>query len=211
VLTRRAVLVGGGLCLAAGSARAGDLEYRDWRVNTSAVREPLSDALIHAVEAQIDMVESLPLKPAVKAYFRKVDIKVDSSTLGHPGMYQWRTSHSLRGTTVHRITLGTGPIPANQPLLLYLLLLAHLDQNVERGWHNRRIKGWLDDAKRSGAFKTGAKMLHGPPEFFASSTGAVLLGRWPDEPYERAKVRARLPDFYAWVVGEFVPDGAVLP
>ena len=94
-------------------------------------------------------------------------------------------------------------------MLLYLLLVAYLDQNVAKGWNNPRVKAWLEDAKRSGAFKSGAQMLHSPNEFFGSSAGTVLYGRWPAEPFERAKVRDALPAFYDWVVSELVTDGVL--
>ncbi len=210
MLTRRAVLVGASLSLLGAPAWAGDVEYRDWRVDASAVPGPLADALVRSLEAQIDMVESLPLRSAVKAYFRRVDVKLDTSTLGHQGLYRGRSSRSLRGTTLHRITLSTRPIPTQDPVLLYLLLLAYLDQDVAKGWKNPRVKAWLEDAKRSGAFKSGAQMLNSPNAFFASSAATVLYGRWPTEPLERAKVRDKLPAFYDWVVGEFVTDGGVL-
>jgi hypothetical protein len=111
--------------------------------------------------------------------------------------------------TFHRISLGTQPIPPQEPVLLGLLLFAYLDERLPRGWRNDRVAGYLEDAKRSAAFSNQSQMMRSPETFFAIAVGTILRGRWPAEPFERAKVRAKLPGFYDWIVTEFCPDGVL--
>ncbi|MBV8165452.1 MAG: hypothetical protein JO021_01580 [Alphaproteobacteria bacterium] len=227
--TRRAVLVGAALSLVAAPTGAGGAPfyYKAWRFNTSAVPNQLSASLTRSLEAQIDLVEALPLRPEVLRFFRDVDVKVDPATLGKAAFYRTAKQRSARsarmaseraasqemktrpGATVHRIYLSTQPVPPDQPLLLTMLLHALFDRRLADA-DVARVEAWFDEAKRTGAFANRSEMMHGPEAFFANGAGAVLYGRWPEEPFERAKMRDRLPDFTAWVVSEFVADDATL-
>ena len=59
MLTRRAVLVGASLSLLGAPAWAGDVEYRNWRVNASAVPGPLADAASSYDETWADATAQL--------------------------------------------------------------------------------------------------------------------------------------------------------
>jgi len=122
-------------------------------------------------------------------------------------MYQGQLALAARHNDAW-ITLSTRPIPTQDPVSCTCSCLAYLDQNVARGWHNPRVKGLARGREALGRFKSGVQMLHSPNEFFASSAATVLYGRWPVEPFERAKVRDELPVFFNWVVSEFVTDAA---
>jgi hypothetical protein len=220
VLVRRAVLVGAGLSLVALPTWAGPpFYYKAWSFNTSAVPNQLSAALTQSLEAQIDIVEALPLRPEVLRFFRDVDVKVDPATLGKAAFYRSERMRSARrrtsqedtsarwGATVHRIYISTKPALPDNPVLLKMLLLAYMDRRVSDG-DAARVEDWLEDARRSGTFANRSDMMHEPEDFFANGAGAVLLGRWPEEPFERAKVRDRLPAFYGWIMRELLADGA---
>jgi hypothetical protein len=205
-LTRRALLLGAGTALVGASARAGELVYRDWRIDTDAVHGELSAAQVKSLQAQVDLVESLAVKPEIKAFFRRVEVKADPSTLGFSAFYR---SRSRRGAaTFHRIHLGIQPQPPDSPVLLSMLLVAYLDERLPQGKNNKQLQQYYDDARQSGAFSNRAKMFEDPPEFFGVCGAVVLWGRAPIEPFERARVKQTLPDFYGWVVKEFYPDGA---
>jgi hypothetical protein len=235
VPTRRAVLVGAGLSLVAPPARAAPFSYKEWRFDTSALPNPPNAALTRSLEAQIDIVDALPLRPDVLRFFRGFDVKVDPATLGKAALYRsdrergraGPSNHprraSRRGATIHRIYLSTQPMPPDSPVFLRMLLLAYLDRRVEDGWDNERVAGWLEDAKRTGVFSGRSEamstlgfagrteMMNSPEEFFANGVGAVLHGTWPVEPFERRKIRDKLPAFYDWIVHEFLTDGIALP
>jgi hypothetical protein len=212
VLARRAVLVGAGLSLVAlRPARAAPFYYKEWRFDTSALANPPSAALTRSLEAQIDMVEALPFRPEILGFFRSFDVKVDPATLGKAALYRSQTRNQpKRGATVHRIYLSEKPVPPTQPVLLRMLMFAYLDRRVPDGFDSARIEDFYEAAKRGDAFQNRSPFMHHAAEFFADGAGAVLLGQWPVEPFSRAKVREKLPAFYAWIVREFVADGVAL-
>jgi hypothetical protein len=213
----RAAIVLLGLLLGLPAA-ASELEYKGWHFNTSAVHGELPDALVQSLQAQIDLIERLNLKPEIKAFFREVEVRVDPATLGHtafyrslrgPGLIQGNGKRLVGVQRVHRIYLGTQPIPPIEPIFLRTLLFAYLDQEVPDGRRNRRLRSYFDRAHRTEEFAIGSKMLESSQLFFAHAVSVVLLGRSTEEPFDRAKVRKYLPDFYDWIVGEFAADGAL--
>ena len=208
-LARRSVIIGAALSLLGGRARASDFAYKNWRFNTDAVHGPLADELVRSLQAQIDLVESLGIKPEIKAFFRRVDVKIDPSTLGLTGIYRSRTSGNALVADTRRIFLTTRVIAPDSPSLLYLLLLAYVDQRVPPDWRKAALTRWLEAAKRTDAFGNRSEMLHSPPEFFAACAAVVLWGRASREPLTREKVRDKLPDFYAWIAKEFFAPGAL--
>jgi len=108
---------------------------------------------------------------------------------------------------MHRIELGTLIEPPERPLLLRLLLFDYLYERVPDGKRDARLVGWLEDAKRSGAFPYKT-LVHNTENFFALGVAAILWDRDPPEArVVRAKLRETLPDFYAWVVAAFYPAG----
>jgi hypothetical protein len=185
-------------------AAARDFLYKEWRFDTDAVPGELSAALATSLQAQIDLVESLPVKPEIMDFFRHVEVKVDPETIGLHAFYRAQVSRRI---SVHRVELGTLIEPPDRPLLLRMLLFAYLEQRVPEGRHNRKLGGWLEDAKRSGVFPY-KQLVHSPENFFALGAGAILWGRGsPDAPVVRAKLRETVPDFYDWVAAEFYPAG----
>jgi hypothetical protein len=200
------VLLGLLFCVPAG---ASEFEYKGWHFNTSAVQGEPSYSLVRSLEAQIDIVERLNLKPEIKGFFRAVDVKVDPSTLGGKALYRAQSSHGTRRPTIHRIYLSSQPLAPNQPVLLHMLLLAYLDERTPDGWGNRRLKDYFEQAQKSGAFVLGSRTMTNPQQFFAFSATAVLVGRAAEDSLERATVRKAVPGFYDWIVSEFVADGAL--
>lgn len=182
---------------------AGDFTYKDWRFDTSAVHEGLSDSLVRAFQAQIDIVESLSIKPEIKSFLRAVDVKVEPSTFGAYGFYR-----AQRGrVSIHRVYLSTREPPADSPVLLALLLYDYLRERIRDGRDNAAIAGYFDEARHMNAFANRSTMMRNPTEFFSASAAVVMWGRAPQEPRTRAKLRKALPDFYEWLVTEFYPPG----
>jgi hypothetical protein len=209
-LARRPFLLGAAAALVAAPARASDFDYRDWSFDTSALKGPVSEGLAASLRRQIDIVESTRLKPAIKAFLRDVDVKVDPSTLGQPAFYRAQRSAPRsvrRSKSLHRIYLSIEPVPPDAPLLLAMLMFAWLDQRMEDGWRNKRVAGFYEEALRTGAFARDASMMKDAPAFFASGAATVLHGRSPREPFERARVQMRAPGFYDWIAAEFCVDG----
>lgn len=193
-----------GLGLIGAPAAASEFRYKDWRFNTDAVTGELSEELVRSLQRQIDIVESLTIKPEIKAFFQRVDVRVDPNTMGFQAFYRARNGR----ISFHRIHLGTQADPPNRPVLLRMLLLAYLEERMPQGWHNAQIARYLDDAKRTGAFTRQTQMMHSPEDFFAFGVGAVLWGGTAVGQSVRANIRDKLPDFYGWIIKEFYPPGA---
>jgi len=211
---RRAVLIGLGVALAVRPAAAADFAYRGWRIDADAIHGELAPALVRALQAQVDLVESLAIKPDIKAFFRDMSIKIEPGidALGFAGLYHlhrrrqsWSRSH--RGGSTNHIDLGTRPAAPDDPVLLYFLLLAYLDWRVPEGVDNPEIAAFFEQARISGAFPNRARMLESPQAFFACCASVALWGRAPVEPLERARLREKLPRFYGWIERAFYPGG----
>jgi hypothetical protein len=209
-ITRRSFVIGGGLGLIAAPARASEFAYKDWRFDTDAIHGPLSDAVIQSFQAQIDIVESLNIKPDIKDFFRHVSVIVEPGTIGYDARYYARTYRRRLLPNIHRILLTTRIEQPDNPVLLNVLLAAYLDERVADRWRDGQMTDYLNDARRSGAFPNRSDMLRTPQAFFATCVGVVLWGHATREPFRRAKVREKLPAFYDWIVTEFYPAG-VLP
>jgi len=205
--TRRTFIAGASLSLMAAPARASEFAYKGWRFDTDAVHGPLPDEVIGSFHAQIDIVESLTIKPDITDFFRHVSVRVESSAAGYDAAYRSRDSRKTRTASFHRIFLSARTVPPDNPVFLRTLLIAYLDERVANGWRDTQLAGYLDDAKRSGAFPNRSEMLRATEDFFAACTSVVLWGRSAREPLRRAKVRETLPAFYGWIVREFYPAG----
>lgn len=206
-LSRRTLIVGAALSLTAAPARASEFAYKSWRFDTDAVHGPLPGEVIGSFQAQIDIVESLTIKPEIKDFFRHVSVRVEPSAVGYDAAYRSRDSRKTRTTSFHRIFLSARAVPPDNPVFLRTLLIAYLDERVANSWRDTQLAGYLDDAKRSGAFPNRSDMLKTPEDFFAACASVVLVGRSAREPQRRANVRETLPVFYGWIVREFYPAG----
>lgn len=198
MFTRRGAIIGGGAVAAslvvAPAAHAGEFTYKGWRFNTDAVPTPLADDLIDSFQAQIDMVEGLPIRPEAKAFFRTVDCFVEETTRGGPGVY---------GAPRRRMTLSVTPQPKDNPVFLHELLHAWHHQKIPGGFQNRTILGFFEAAKARPAFPANAYMFKDVGEFFAMCASVVLWGKAARPPGTRANVKQRLPLMYDWIVSEF--------
>lgn len=198
--SRRRVLIGAVLSLAAAPAWAADFAYKGWRFDTGGVHGALPDALIQSLQAQIDIVESIDFKPEIKAFFHSVPLEIDKRTSGGDGAYSFRE---------HRMRLSVAIDPPENPVFLHELLHAYHEQRLPGGLQNAKVLGYYAAAKRSGAFPPQAYMLKDPIEFFAMCASVVLWGRAARPPGTREHVHQVLPDMYDWIVGEFTATGVI--
>ena len=193
VLQRRGLLAGAGSILLAGPAQAAEFRYRDWRFDCERVGE-LKPALVDSVKAQVDIVESLNIKPQIKEFFRGVPCLFDLKTTGGPGAYSFDRD---------RMILSLEPQPKDNPVFLHELLHAYHDQRLPGGRQNAKLRSLYEAAKAKGDFPPQAYMLTNPGEYFAMCASVVLWGQAARPPRTRANVRQRLPETYAWIVEEF--------
>jgi hypothetical protein len=197
ITRRRAILAASATAAAAALARpafAADFTYREWRINADAVKASLPDELIQSFQAQIDMVESLAIKPEIKAFFRSVACFIDETTQGGPGAY---------GAPRRRMILSTHPQPRDNPVFLHELLHAYHHQVLPNGFQNPTILAFWKAAKASKQFPSNAYMLEDQLEFFAMCASVALWGKAARPPMTRANLRQKLPDVHDWIAAEF--------
>jgi len=133
------LLLGGFVYLVPSGSRAQDLSYREWRFGVGSGVAPLSDELIQSLHAQIDIVESLDIRPEIKTFFRTVPLEIDKTTTGGAGAYSFRE---------HRMFLSTHVDSPENPVFLHELLHAYHDLKLPDGVRNRRIIETYEDAPK---------------------------------------------------------------
>ena len=198
--TRRLFVLGVGLGLIAGPAWGEGFSYKGWRFNTDGARGPLSGALIQSLQAQIDIVERVDIKPSIREFFRGLPKSIVPTTPYGPGAYDFDRRAMFLSMQID---------PPRNPVFLHELLHAYHQRRLPQGLKNPRIIAFFEEAGLSGRFPPQAYMLTNAAEFFAMCVSVVLWGRAARPPSTRAHVRETLPDFYDWIVAEFTPNGAL--
>jgi hypothetical protein len=199
-LGRRDLLVAAVLGLVPLPAWAGEFAYRGWRFDTAPIDDHLSDDLVRSLQAQIDIVESVGLKPSIKAFFQGVPKEIDATTPRGAGAYDFNR---------HRMYLSAEIDPPRNPVLLHELIHAYHDRRLPGGVNNDQVIGWYNQAGKSGLFPARSYMMTNVVEFFAMCASVVLWGRAARPPSTRETVRQALPDMYDWIAREFTATGLV--
>lgn len=197
-LDRRIVVFGSLFSAMQASAFAADLSYKTWSFAPGGGIRDLPDATIQSLKDQANIVDSLPIKPQILAFFHAVPLEVDPTTSGGAGAYSFDK---------HKMFLSLQPDPPANPVFLHELLHAYHDQRLPGGRGNRTILGFYGEASKSGGFPDRSYMMKNHVEFFAMCTSVVLWGKAARPPYTRSNVQDHLPDFYTWIVEEFYPPG----
>ena len=183
-IDRRALISGAAtLAIIPRVAKARDGFVIDWQ---GGERTP---ALAWFLEAQIRIVEALPISPATMAFFRAEVIHVDREA-------------GTRTRAGRGVFMAREVSPADNPVLLHELI--HRWQLAKMGGpRDPRIVRFYDAARMSGDWPAGSYMLSNPFEFFAMCASVVLHGRAARPPFTRAAVQTKMPDVYAFVLQEF--------
>lgn len=172
-------------------ARATTRDYRGWTIDDSALPNGLDAAGWASLKAQIDLVESVKIKPEITDYWRSQRLVIDP-TLKEPG-------HAWPG----RLHLSPAPQPPANPVLLHELIHIYHFNKIPGGRSNPELIAFYDAAKRGGWYPPQAYLLTNVIEFFAMNASVVLWGRAARPPYDRATVQQNQPELYAWIVREF--------
>ncbi|MCP1833212.1 MULTISPECIES: hypothetical protein [Bradyrhizobium] len=96
---------------------------------------------------------------------------------------------------------------AKDPVLLHEFLHAYHARLMPNGFENKGIKGFLSQAKSKELFAKEAYALKNQQEFFAVTASIFLAGKDSEhEPYTRATLKEKMPDYYKFLVGLFGAD-----
>lgn len=94
----------------------------------------------------------------------------------------------------------------NTPVLLHELLHAFHAQIMPDGFNNKALQSIYEQAR--GLYPDEAYLMSNAKEFFAMTASAFLHGEVYQEPFTRAKVKEKQPDYYkylVWLFGD--PEG----
>lgn len=189
-LSRRATL-SAPLVLMTPAFQAADQSYGGFAIDLNLAPQTTRDATLRSLRAQIDLVNSLKIKPDVMAWFRTVPLIIDPS-IREPGEFR-------NG----RLALKDIATPADNPLLLHELLHGWHFQMMPGRRRNPEVLAFYAQAKASGAFPAQSYMMSNVGEFFAMTASVVLWGKAARPPSTRERLRAVMPAYYDWLVGQF--------
>lgn len=152
---------------------------------------PETNGVKRSLDAQIALVEALPISDDAMAFFRAQPIAVDRG----------------EGTEIRAgprgIFFGRRAVPRDNPVLLHELIHRWQLVRMLGGMENPDVLRFYRQAKDSGLYPANAYMLSNPFEFFAMTASTVLYGRAARPPFARANVKAKSPELYAFIVREF--------
>lgn len=147
-------------------------------------------AVAASLEAQIRLVEALPISAEAMAFFRGETIHVDreagTRTRAGRGVYWAREV-----------------VPADNPVLLHELIHRWQIARMPGGQQNSDVHRFYRAALSSGRWPARSYMLSNAFEFFAMCASVVLHGRAARPPFTRAAAKAAMPDVHAFIVAEF--------
>lgn len=172
--------------------------YRGWRVDAShAARAQPPIRTVRQIEAQIDLIERLNLRPDVMAVMRAQPVLGDGAP-GQPG----QTAVWLPG---RGIVLHVRRLDPRKPALLYGALKAYGAQRLPGGLDDPQLSDLRRQAAGRHVWPSDAMMLQSNEDFFALTGAAYLYGAITREPYTRGDLKKTEPQCYQWLAGLFDP------
>lgn len=193
MLNRRTLLIAAALLTTAGAARAEDgavFAHRGFTVDMTALEPARREEIGAWVRQQIDLVESLDIRPEIKTWFRSVRITINPA-LNMPGRF------GPAG-----LELDDSVSPPENPVLLHELLHGY-QRHLPGGGRNATLVAAFEAAKAGGQWPARAYMLSNLNEYFAMTGSVLLWGRAARPPFTRARLIETQPDYAAWLTEVF--------
>ncbi len=168
--------------------------YDGFSVDASAARKVQSpQRTVRLIQAQIDLVRHVGLKPEVLAALRGTPIRADTARLGETERY----------VAGQGVLLKVKRLDPRRPALLAGLLRAYYDQRLAAVPAGADIARYRAEALTRHAWPKTALMLQSDTDYFALTASAYLYGAITREPYSRADLRQTQPQYYRWLAQLF--------
>ncbi len=188
VLIAASVFAAAGCVTPTARITAGELTYRGFDVDVSAIRNPNRlSAVESSLQHQIDIVADCGAKPEVMAFFRSQKIFLKP---GVPDEFD---------SSKNVIELNTVRHPPEKPVLLHELLHSYHFNVLPKGFRNPEILYYFNHAKDNNLYPANEYLLKNPAEFFAVTASLYLWGNVDRAPHTRENLRAKQPYYYAWL------------
>ncbi len=94
-------------------------------------------------------------------------------------------------------------LDALEPVMLHELLHAYHARLMPNGFENKGVKQFYGQAQSKQVYDKEAYALKNHREFFAVTASIFLAGNAVHEPYTRAKLKEKQPDYFKYLVGLF--------
>lgn len=173
--------------------------HRGFTYDVSAIAAAeLRDEIVTVMNEQIDMVHAMGFSAKTIKDLQAVPISVIHTYSIGPGRYA-----PARGVEM------TSTIAAmrKRPVLIHELMHAYHDRLLAGGVRNRDVLRWHDEATKGALYAEKSHMMSTVGEFFACSTTTYLAGATAQEPFKRATLKERQPEWFAYLQKLF-GDGA---
>ncbi len=165
--------------------------HRGFTFDVSAIAaEQLRDEVVTAMKEQIDLVHAVGLSSKTMTELQAVPIAVIHAYSIGPGRYG-----SAKGVEMTSMVA----VMRKRPVLLHELMHAYHDRYLADGVRNRDVLAWYDAAKKAALYAEKSHMMTSVGEFFACSTTTYLAGATAQEPFKRATLSERQPEWFAYL------------
>lgn len=165
--------------------------HRGFTYDVSAIAAAeLREEIVTVMNEQIDLVLAMGLSEKTIKDLQAVPISVIHAYSIGPGRYA-----PARGVEMASMIVAV----RKRPVLIHELMHAYHDRLLAGGVRNRDVLRWHDEAKRGALYAEKSHMMSTVGEFFACSTTTYLAGATAQEPFKRATLKERQPDWFAYL------------
>lgn len=197
-LIRRIAFLATLALLASGQAMASArdssaFDYHGWHIDASKVSAEPREALVKAVQKQIDGIETLGFAQDIVSFMRTVPLHASAAHDGAPARYRDRAKG---------IDFRVDALDPKKPILLHELLRAFQEQKL-KSEENAIIADAYEKSRDSGVWPASAPMLKSPPDFFAATATVYLFGDIDTAPFTRGRLHEANPEYWKWLGGVF--------
>jgi hypothetical protein len=181
-------------CSQAMASASGSFEfdYHGWHVDASKVSDQPHDAVVKAVQKQIDGIETLGFAQDIMSFMRTVPLHATAAHDGAPAHYDQASGLDFR----------VDALDPKKPVLLHELLRAFQDRKL-KAEENTIIANAYQESRQSGRWPADAPMLKSPQDFFAATATVYLFGDIDTPPFSRGRLYSAQPEYWKWLGGVF--------
>lgn len=162
-------------------------------------KQILSADAMASLEAQLRIVESVGLPPAILASMQNTAIVVDPGLTGNPGIFAVRNG-------VGAVYIRPVVFSADKPILLHELLHAYHFSTLGMG--RPEIRQAFEQVQKENPFRArfrSAHFLENPKEFFAVTATLYLFGDIQQPPFSCAVLAKLDRDYLGFLSAQFGP------
>jgi len=164
--------------------------YRDFTADASALQGASDrDAVLASLQHQLDIVADCGARPEIIAFFRSQRITLKAAA-GDSGKFNSNNPG---------VTINAAVQAPEKPIVLHELLHAYHFRVLPGRFANPDILHFYQTALDNNLYKAGAYVTKDVQEYFAVTGSLYLWGNVDRPPFNRDNLKARQPEYYAWL------------